>query len=112
MRLTLCVLERDRLVDDRAGGFGVAEHVDHVDAARYLGEGGVTGLAEDLLAGGARVDRDHAVTLDLQVLHGEVAGPVPIGAGADHGDVAHAAQDAAQVSIAIVQAAVVRASVV
>jgi hypothetical protein len=51
-------------------------------------------LAQDLRV--ARVDRHDAVAVLLHVLGGEVAGPVPFGRQADHGDGAAGLQDAAQ----------------
>ncbi len=62
---------------------------------------GVDLLAQLLLAGGAGVDRDDAVAFALQILHHEVARPVPVGAGADHGDGAHRRQNAADLRVGV-----------
>src|SRR3954470_13324918 len=65
--------DRDRLVDVRAGGIGAPEDVDDVDALAELGHARATRLAEDLLAGGPRVDRDDSVAALLEERRDAVA---------------------------------------
>src|SRR3546814_3662892 len=48
------------------------------------------------------LDRDDAVARLRQVFHGEIGWPVPVRAGAHHGDDAAVAQDAADVVIAVI----------
>lgn len=57
---------------------------------------GVAALTQHRGAGVARVHRHDAVAVLLQVLGGEVAGPVPFGRQTDHRDGAALPQDAAQ----------------
>ena len=87
--------DRDGVVDDRADLVGGTEHVDHVDLVGDVAQTGVDRFAEQLLAGGAGVHRDDAIALALQILHHEVARPVPVGRCADHRDGAHRRQDPA-----------------
>ncbi len=63
-----------------------AKDIDDVDLLLDVGERGVDVLAEDLLAGLPGIDRDHAEALLLEILHGEIARPRTVRAGADHGD--------------------------
>jgi len=91
----------DGVIGERSGGLGIAEDVDHVDALGNVLQVTVDGLAENRLANRARVDRDDTEPLALQILHGEIAGPVPVRGGADHGDDARAIQDRSQVLVAI-----------
>ena len=93
--------DRDRVVDDRRRLARGAEHVDHVDGLGDVAQRGVDRLAEQGLAGDAGIDRDHPIAFVLQVLHDEVAGPVPVRRGADHRDRAHALEDRAQLRIGI-----------
>jgi hypothetical protein len=88
-------LDLDGLLRDRQHVAGAAEHVHHVDGLGDLEQVRVAAFAEDL--GTARVHRDDAVPMLLQVLGGEVAGPMPLGRQADDGDGPAVAQDAAQV---------------
>src|SRR3954447_22202128 len=75
--------ERDRLVDVRAGGVRAAEDVDHVDGLGELGQARAARLAQALLAGGARVDRDDRVAAVLEQLGDAVAVAVPARGAAD-----------------------------
>ena len=93
----------DGIVDDRRHRLGIAEHVDHVDLVGNIAQAGVGRLAQQLLAGESRVHRDDAIALRLQVLHHEVAGPVPVGRDADDGDGLHRAKDADQLGVGIVE---------
>ena len=65
---------------------GLPEDLHHVRRRRQIVERRDHGLAQDLLAGVARVDRDHPVALLLQVQHGEVGRPHVVGAHADRRD--------------------------
>ena len=94
-------VDRDRLGDDLGCVLGTAEHVDHVDLVRDVLERRVNRLAEQGLAGDARVDRDHPVALALQVFHHEIARPVPVGRRPDHGDGAHPLEDRADLGVGI-----------
>ena len=78
-----------------------AEHVDHVDLSGMSRERRVDGFAEQGLAGDGRIDRDHAIAFALQVLHHEVARPVPVRRGADHGDRPHPLEDRADLRVGI-----------
>ena len=91
----------DGVVDDRSDRIRGAEDIDHVDLVGNVAQTGVDLLAQLLLARGAGIDRDDAVAFALQILHHEVAGPVPVGRGADHGDGAHRRQDAAQLRVGV-----------
>ena len=93
--------DRDRVLDN-AGRLGRrAEYVDHVDGLRNVAQRGVDPFAEQFLAGDPGVDRDHAVALPLQILHHEIARPVPVGRGADHGDCVHPLEDRADLRVGI-----------
>lgn len=94
----------DGLIGDRPGGGGIAEDVDHVHRLGDRGQIGIDGFPQQLLASQARIDRNDPITLFLQILGDEIAGPVPVGTGADHGDGAHGAQDLAQEVVGIVEA--------
>ena len=85
-----------RLARDRQHVLGAPEDVDHVDALGDLRQRSVHGLAQDRLAGIARVHRDHAVAMLLQVLGDEVARPVPLRRQADHRYGATVLEDAPQ----------------
>ena len=78
-----------------------AEHIDHVDRLGDVAQRGVDLLAEQALAGDAGIDRDHPVAFVLQILHDEIAGPVPVRRGADHRDRPHPLQDRPQLRIGI-----------
>src|SRR5207302_8436438 len=88
--------DRDRVLDDARRVLGRAEHIDHVDGIRDVAQRGVDLLAEQFLAGYARVDRDDPVAFPLQVFHDEIAWPVPVGRGADHRDGFHPFEDRPQ----------------
>ena len=90
------------LVGEGAGGVRGAENIDHVDRHRNFGEVAIDRFAQNLLADRARVHRDHPIALLLQVFHGEIAGPIPILTGPDHGDGFHRRQDVADVIVAVV----------
>ncbi len=93
--------DRDRL-GDHAWRLGrCAEHVDHVDRVGDVAERGVDGLAEQCLTRDGRIDRDDAVAFALQVLHHEVARPVPVRRGADHGDRPHPLEDRADLRVRV-----------
>src|SRR5690348_3110448 len=85
------------------GGYFLAapEDVDHVDRLGNLGERVVDLLAEDLGHAGTRIDGYDAIAMRLEKRHHVVRRPVRALAGTDHGDGAHAAQDAAQIIVAI-----------
>ena len=91
----------DRVGDDAGRLVGRAEHVDHVDFVRDVAQRRVDRLAEQGLAGYARIDRDHAIALALQVLHDEVAGPVPVRRRADKRDRLHPLEDRADLRVGI-----------
>ena len=85
--------------------FAFAKAVHHVDAPALAGDGlprvgqaGEADLAQDAAAAlrHHRVHRHDAVAMRLHVLGGKVAGAVPFGREADHGDGAAAAQNVAQ----------------
>ena len=59
-------------------------------------------LAEQCLAGEARIDGNDAIALALKIFHDEIAGPVPIGARADERDDARAGQNLANQIVGIV----------
>ena len=92
----------DGLVGGPAGGLGAAKYVDHRNPIGDLGEARIHRLAEDFAASLRRVDRDDAIPLRLEILHGKVAGPHPVCAGADHGDGSAAAQNTAEQRIRVV----------
>src|SRR6056297_2335431 len=78
----------DRLVDNRLGVFGAAEDIDHVDRARAFGDvtqAGHRGLAEYLLAGLDRVDRNHRVAARRHVEADVMRRADRIGRDADRG---------------------------
>ncbi len=91
----------DGVVHDGADEVRGAEHVHHVDRFGDVAQAGVDPLAQQVFAGGARIDRDHAVAFALEVLHDEVTRPVPVRRGADHGDGADGREDAAQQGVGI-----------
>jgi hypothetical protein len=84
---------RDRVGDDAGRFLGRAENVDHVDLVRNVAQRRICGLAEQALSCESRVDRDHAIAFALQVLHHEIAGPVPVRRGADHRNRLHPLDD-------------------
>ena len=91
----------DRIVDNSRRRGRIAEEVDHVDMIRNVAQRGVNGLAEQGLAGEARIDRDHPIAFALQVLHHEVARAVPVGGGADQRDRPHPLEDRADFCVGI-----------
>ena len=91
----------DGVGDDPGGFLGVTEHVDHVDLVGDVAQRGVDLFAEQGLAGDGRIDWDHAIALALEVLHDEVARPVPVRRCADHGDRLHPLEDRADFRIRI-----------
>ena len=93
--------DRDRVGDDGRRLFGSAEHVDHVDLFRNIAQRRVDRLAEKALACDGGIDRDHAIAFALQILHDEVAGPVPVRRGADECDRPHAFEDRADLRVGI-----------
>ena len=78
-----------------------AEHVDHVDLVGDVAERGVDRSPSRVLPAMRRIDRDHAIAFALQVLHHEVAGPVPVRRGADHCDRLHPLEDRADFGVGI-----------
>ena len=93
--------DRDRVFHDRPHLVGGAKEIDHVDAVGNVAQRGISTLAQQFVAGDARVHRDHAIAFALQILHHEVAGPVPVGRGADQRNGAHGGQDAADLGVGI-----------
>ena len=93
--------DRDRVGDDAGRFLGGAEHVHHVDLVRDVAERRVDLFAEQGFAGDAGIDRDHTIAFALQVLHDEVAGPVPVRRSADHCDRLHPLEDRADFRIRI-----------
>src|SRR5688572_13149699 len=92
-------------VERRCSGVrGVAEDVDHVDAAglvlRDVLQAGIGRLAVEGLAGEPGVDRDDAVALRLQEAHHAVTVAVRLVAGAHQGNGLGLGQDLAQERIA------------
>ena len=86
-------LHPDHLGADSDGGIHDARHrlrlaedVDHIDRLPDVGEVRHDGLAQDRLADRDRIDGDDPEALALEILHDEVAGPVPVRAGTDHGN--------------------------
>ena len=89
----------DCVRDDGGCVLGPAEHVDHVDVIGNVAQRRIGRLAEQGLARDARIDRDHAIAFALQVLHHEVAGPVPVRRGADKRDRSHPLEDRADLRV-------------
>ena len=76
----------------------VREPIDMVDifrASKYA-------LPEQVLAGEARIDRDHPVAALEQVLEGEIARPVVLRRRADHRDGLHGVEDAADIAVVVI----------
>ena len=96
----LCA-DRDRVGDDARRFLGAAEHVHHVDLVRDFTERRVDLFSEQGFAGDTRIDRDHAIAFALQILHHEVARPVPVRRGADQGDRLHPLKDRADLRVGI-----------
>ena len=69
---------RNRIRHDRANRVRRAKHIHHVDLVWNVLQARVDFLAQQRLAGSARVHRDHPIALALQILHHEVARPVPV----------------------------------
>ena len=89
-------------VGDNAGRFlGSAKHVDHVDLVGDVAQRRVDLFPEQGLAGDGRIDRDHAIAFAPEILHDEVARPVPVRRRADHGDGFHSLEDRANFRIRI-----------
>ena len=59
------------------------------------------GAAQYLLAGLARVDREHRKSLGKQIFQHEIARPHVVGRGADHGDGLHRVQNAGDVAVVV-----------
>ncbi len=88
LRIPSCIqthfrADRDGVGDDAGRVLGGTEHVHHVDLVGNVAQRRVDPLAEQRLAGDARVDRDHPIAFALEILHHEVARPVPVRRGAD-----------------------------
>ena len=93
--------DRDRVGDDAGRLIRRPEYVDHVDLVGNVAERSVGLLAEQRLAGDRGIDRDHAVAFALQVLHHEVARPVPVRRRADHCDRFYPLKDRADFGVGI-----------
>ena len=91
----------DRIRDNGGRVLGPAEHVDHVDLVGNVAQRRIGHLAEQWLARDPRIDGDHPVALALQVLHHEVARPVPVRRCADERDRSHAFEDRADLRVGI-----------
>ena len=90
------LVQRQRFVDGLADHFAAAEDVDDVDGLRHVRQVGIDGLAEDLLAGIDRIDRDDVIAVLDQVAHDGAAHPVARRRGADDGDGGVGGQDFTQ----------------
>ena len=76
--------DRDCLVDNRRDLVGRAENIDQIDLVRNALQVRIDRFAQDRSA--ARIDRDDAVALVLQIGGHEVAGLLPVRREAHHGD--------------------------
>ncbi len=90
-----CVVDDCRRVSCRT------ENIDHVDRLGDVAQRCVGCFAEQHLSGDAGVYRDHPVAFALQVFHHEIARPVPVRRGADHGDGLDALQDRAELRVRV-----------
>jgi NADH:flavin oxidoreductases, Old Yellow Enzyme family len=70
-----------------------------MSAFRQLGERPEYLLAHDFLAGSGWIDRNDLVSAIEQIFHCEIAGTIPVGRRADHGDGLGLAQDLAQIGV-------------
>ncbi len=75
--------DRDGVVHDGVHVVGGAEDVHHVDRLGDVAQGGVHAFPEQLPPGERGIDRNYPVPFALQVLHDEVAWPVPVRRRAD-----------------------------
>ena len=93
--------DRDRALDHAGRFVRGPKHVDHVDPVRNVAQRAIGLLAEQGLARNRRIDGDHAIAFALQVLHDEVAWPIPVRRGADHRNGLHPLEDRADLGVGI-----------
>ncbi len=93
----------DRIVDDRRRIGRLPENLDHVGRRRELVEAGQHRLAQDLLAGIARVDRDHPIAFGLQIEHRKVGRAHVVGADPDRGDGLDPLENAPDIGVVVAE---------
>src|SRR5690625_6931645 len=97
----LLLLERNGFVDHSPSSGRPPKDVDHLERHRDVGKRSIDAFPQDLLAGLARIDRQHPITLPLEELHHPVARPFRLWTGTDQRDGGDGLENAEKIIVAI-----------